>query len=114
MEQLGNVVQHSGGPHKVDKLLMYKLYTNTESFTLQSLNAAVADANAEKVAAQQALHEAELKMREMASRRLSPRELSGPESSNVQKKILTMEDKTVGEQCRATPQAGTPLMSGFC
>lgn len=46
--------------------------------------------------AQQNLHELELKMREMASRRLSPRESQGAENSNVQRKILTMEDKSLG------------------
>lgn len=63
---------------------------------LQKLNAAVDEANAEKVAAQQSLHELELKLREIKSRRLSPRESRNPENASVLKKILTMEDKSQG------------------
>ena len=64
---------------------------------LQKLNTSLEEANAEKVAAQQSLHELELKMREMKARRLSPRESRGPENASVLKKILTMEDKSQGQ-----------------
>ena len=56
----------------------------------------MSDAIAEKTAAQQSLHELELKMRELKSRRLSPRESRGPENESVLKKILSMEDKSQG------------------
>lgn len=63
---------------------------------LQKLNTALEEVNAEKTAAQQSLHELELKMRELKARRLSPRESRGPENASVLKKILTMEDKSQG------------------
>ena len=63
---------------------------------LQKLKTSVEEANAEKIAAQQSLHELQLKMRELKARRLSPRESRGPENTSVLKKILTMEDKSQG------------------
>lgn len=76
--------------------ILWPAYTKIWSL-LQSLNAAVEEANAEKVAAQQSLHDLKLKVREMNARRLSPRDSRGPENSSVLNKIMTMEDKTQSE-----------------